>query len=86
MQIDTLNRAVYCSLAHSNLASLRKVVSGSASFQSVRKFRYAVLALFLSPMSAKALPNCRYVSAPALSVKVVEVALVMTYYAASAIR
>src|SRR5207253_7564281 len=39
---------VYCSFAHSALACLRMGMSGSASFQSVRKSWYAARALVVS--------------------------------------
>jgi len=42
----------YCSFAYSALACFRMGMSGSASFQSVRKSWYAALALAVSPAMA----------------------------------
>ena len=50
---------VHWSLAYSALARLSTEMSGSASFHSIRKFRYASLALALFPASANALPSCK---------------------------
>ena len=55
---------VYCSLAYSALACLRIGMSGSASFQSVKKVWYALFPLALSPDEVYALPRFRCASAP----------------------
>ena len=47
----------YFTFSYSALASFRMEMSGSASFQSVRKSRYAACALVLSPVSAYARPR-----------------------------
>src|ERR1039457_624862 len=54
----------YCSFAYSALASFRMGMSGSASFQRVRKSWYAVFALAVSPERAQARARPKCASAP----------------------
>jgi hypothetical protein len=58
-----VNSAGY-NFAYSALALFRIGISGSASFQRVRKAPYAAFALALSPDKANTLPSCRCASAP----------------------